>query len=393
MSDTALDLGEGQTNRSARTVWAERVLDRLDIAVLVHCDGRPLACNRWFADLIGAADVSDVLARDHVPGLPIPEALDGVVRPTLWVKADGTVMIDLAAEKILFDGFEAVELRWMTQANGEAVAVKAALAKAHATLYHCDRLVSLGRIQGGIAHEIKNPLNFVNNFALLCLDQLQDLREFAAEPDSRDFMDVIETLAANIEKIREHGTRADSIVRGVLRHLRGNNDWRATDLNALVDEVFGLAWHGARAIEPALEVISEVKTDPAIDRITLRADSISRAFLNLLNNAFEAVIARQRQAKLAKSSYVGRVSIETSAHPDYALVRILDNGTGIANTVKSALFTPFFTTKPEGTGIGLGLVIARQVIVADHHGTLEIESDGVSGTCVTMTLPWSGQGR
>jgi signal transduction histidine kinase len=261
-----------------------------------------------------------------------------------------------------------------------------------AQLVQQEKLASLGQLTAGIAHEIKNPLNFVNNFAQLSRDLVQELHEELLDEPGRpvgealaDAAGLLDDLRLNADKIAEHGRRADGIVRSMLAHSRtGPGDRQPTDVNRLLGEYAGLAYHGTRARRAGFSAEVEQALDPAVGAVPLIAGEIGRVFLNLLDNAFDAVRAG---AATAGPDYVPTVRIESRRISGAVVVRISDNGPGIAPAIRERVFDPFFTTKPSGEGTGLGLSLAYEIVTAGHQGTLTMQTEEGVGTTFTVILP------
>lgn len=243
-----------------------------------------------------------------------------------------------------------------------------------------EKMASLGALTAGIAHEIKNPLNFVNNFSELSKDLCEELRELLEKQRSRldpglaeEIEDITSTLEQNVRKIQEHGKRADSIVRGMLLHSRGKTGERQpTDLNALVDEYVRLAYHGLRAQDPSFNVNIVTEYDPAIGNVDVVPQDFSRAILNIVNNACFA--ATEKKLLNPSNDFMPTVTVKTRDLGQRVEISIRDNGIGIPAEVREKIFTPFFTTKPAGKGTGLGLSITFDVIVQEHRGEIRVES-------------------
>ncbi len=258
-------------------------------------------------------------------------------------------------------------------------------------LVQTEKLASLGQLTAGIAHEIKNPLNFVNNFAALSaelIDELNDLLKPAAlDGNTRKEADELtQTLKDNLEKIVQHGKRADSIVKNMLLHSReGSGEHRPSDINALLDESLNLAYHGARAEKPQFNVTLQRDFDASAGEIELFPQEITRVFLNLIANGFYAVT--KRKAELGNSGYEPRLRATTRNLGNTVEIRIRDNGIGIAAEVKEKMFNPFFTTKPAGEGTGLGLSMSHDIIVKQHGGTIDVETEPGLFTEFTIVLP------
>ena len=228
-------------------------------------------------------------------------------------------------------------------------------------LVQTEKLASLGQLTAGIAHEIKNPLNFVNNFAALSAELTDELNDVAqagrAQPtrSAREVDELTGMLKDNLEKVVQHGKRADSIVKNMLLHSReGSGEHRPADINALVDESLNLAYHGARAEKPDFNVTLERDFDPAAGTIELFPQEITRVFLNLISNGFYAATKRSKED--GEPGFEPTLRATTRNLGDSVEIRIRDNGTGIPPEVKEKMFNPFFTTKPAGEGTGLGPV-------------------------------------
>jgi signal transduction histidine kinase len=266
-----------------------------------------------------------------------------------------------------------------------------------ASLIHAEKMASLGQLTAGIAHEIKNPLNFVNNFALLSVELLDELKALvrpALTPlgaEKRAAVDeTVDMLTGNLERIAEHGQRADGIVKSMLAHSRGaSGERQRTDLNALLDEALNLAYHGARAQNPNFNTTLERDFDPAIAPIELVPQDISRVLLNLLGNGFYATDKHRHEA--SDTAYRPVLKVTTRDLGNEAEIRVRDNGTGIPPEFHDKLFQPFFTTKPTGEGTGLGLSISYDIITQQHGGTITVDSQVGEFTEFTIRLPRSRQ--
>ena len=283
-----------------------------------------------------------------------------------------------------------VEIR---AARDTAEAALDKLTAAQANLVQSEKMASLGQLTAGIAHEIKNPLNFVNNFAVLSIELLDELKEVAGpalatlDADRRAETDeTMGLLTANLGKIAEHGKRADGIVRSMLSHSRGGSgDWQAADINALVEEALNLAYHGARAQDKDFNVTLERDFDTASKPIEVVPQDATRVFLNLFGNGFYATSKRRLGGKEAGFRPVLKVS--TRDLGEAVEVRVRDNGIGIPAELRDKLFQPFFTTKPTGEGTGLGLSISYDIVTQQHGGTIAVESEPGGFTEFTVRLP------
>lgn len=256
-----------------------------------------------------------------------------------------------------------------------------------------EKLASLGQLTAGIAHEIKNPLNFVNNFAQLSEKQVVKLNDLIkslttplTEKEQISLNKITTTIDSNIKKIHQYGTRADSIIKNMLAHSRegASSNFQSTDINALLEENFKLVYHAKRAEDSTFNIQMEMKLDDTVGLIEILPQEFGRVILNILNNAFYAV---QEKKKNLGDKYFPVVSITTKQEQDKVSVVFFDNGTGIPNDVVEKLFTPFYTTKPPGKGTGLGLSLSREIIVSVHHGELHIDTKEGEFTTFTIILP------
>ncbi|MGA8399975.1 MAG: GAF domain-containing protein, partial [Stellaceae bacterium] len=266
------------------------------------------------------------------------------------------------------------------------------LQTAQRRLIQAEKMASLGQLTAGIAHEIKNPLNFVNNFASLSNELLSELKEVAEpaiaklDPDKREELDeTMEMLSGNLEKIAEHGRRADNIVKSMLEHSRGvSGERRAVDLNALVEESLNLAYHGARAQDQTFNITLEREFDQKLRPIELVPQDMTRVFLNLIGNGFYAA---NKRAQKSGNGFRPVLRVATHEAGDAVEVKVRDNGTGIPADIRDKLFQPFFTTKPTGEGTGLGLSISYDIVTQQHGGTIAVDSAEDEFTEFTIRLP------
>ena len=261
-------------------------------------------------------------------------------------------------------------------------------------LVQTEKLASLGQLTAGIAHEIKNPLNFVNNFSAVSVELIDELREAlgSAHLDSKlraEISEIADTLQSNLDKVVQHGKRADAIVKNMLLHSRqGSGEHRPVDINALVDESLNLAYHGARAEKQGFNITLERSFDSAAGEVDLFPQEITRVLLNLISNGFYA--ATKRKAQSSRGDYEPMLAAKTKNLGDRVEIRIRDNGTGIPSEVREKLFNPFFTTKPAGEGTGLGLSISHDIIVKQHGGSIEVETEPGAFTEFRIVLPRAG---
>jgi signal transduction histidine kinase len=280
----------------------------------------------------------------------------------------------------------------ITRAKDAAEAALAGLQKAQARLVQAEKMASLGQLTAGIAHEIKNPLNFVNNFAKLSDELLGELGEILEEPikaldaETRDDAeDLLQTIRQNLTKINEHGKRADSIVKNMLLHSReGPSERQTANLNAIADEALSLAYHGARAENPKFNIEMEKSLSGDIGAVECFPQDLMRVFLNLITNGMYAAHKRGAQEG---DGYAPAISLTTRATGEKIEIEIRDNGSGIPAEVREKIFTPFFTTKPAGEGTGLGLSLSYDIVVKQHGGELTVDSQPGEFTAFRVTLP------
>jgi signal transduction histidine kinase len=256
------------------------------------------------------------------------------------------------------------------------------------------KLASLGQLTAGIAHEIKNPLNFVNNFAALSaelLDELDEmLKSLRLDSNIREgIVGLTEMLKGNLEKVVLHGKRADSIVKNMLLHSReGSGEHQFTDINAILDESLNLAYHGARAERPDFEITLRRDLDVTAGAVDVYPQEIIRALLNFISNGFYA--ATHRKTIAGNEGHKPELLAATKNLDSGVEIRIRDNGNGIPNDVMEKMFNPFFTTKPAGEGTGLGLSISHDIIVKQHRGTIDVQTEPGEFTEFIVTLPRAG---
>ena len=261
-------------------------------------------------------------------------------------------------------------------------------------LVQTQKLASLGQLTAGIAHEIKNPLNFVNNFSGVSTELLDELRETLGKvkADANTLAEITEltdTLRDNLDKIVQHGKRADAIVKNMLLHSReGSGEHRPIDVNALVEESLNLAYHGARAEKQGFKINMERSFDPAAGEIDVFPQEITRALLNLISNGFYAATKRKEQDN--SDGYEPTLAASTKNLGDRVAITIRDNGPGIPPEVREKMFNPFFTTKPAGEGTGLGLSITHDIIVKQHSGSIEVDTQPGEFTEIRIVLPRTG---
>jgi signal transduction histidine kinase len=265
-----------------------------------------------------------------------------------------------------------------------------------AQLIQSEKMASLGELTAGIAHEIQNPLNFVNNFAEVSAELIDEMKQELAVGSWQLAVDIADDLKQNLEKINYHGKRADAIVKGMLQHSRTSTGQKEpTDINALADEYLRLAYHGLRAKDKTFNTDIKTEFDDSIGKINIIPQDIGRVLLNLINNAFYAVGNKNLsalsnltglQSKLESKAYKPTVTVSTRKKGNMIEISVKDNGPGIPSKVLDKIFQPFFTTKPTGDGTGLGLSLSYDIVKA-HGGELKVETKEGEGTEFIILLP------
>lgn len=254
-----------------------------------------------------------------------------------------------------------------------------------AQLIQKEKLASLGELTAGIAHEIQNPLNFVNNFSEVSTELVEEMQLELNKGDIEEARFIAIDLHQNLQKITHHGGRASAIVQGMLDHSRASTGEKApTDLNALADEYLRLSYHGLRAKDKLFNATLNTSFDPILSNVNVVAQDIGRVLLNLYNNTFYALNERSKQAEIG---YVPTVWVSTRQEYRQVVICIRDNGVGMPESVKAKIFQPFFTTKPTGEGTGLGLSLSYDIVTRGHGGELKVKTKEGEGTAFTITLP------
>jgi two-component system, NtrC family, sensor kinase len=252
-------------------------------------------------------------------------------------------------------------------------------------LIQSEKMASLGELTAGIAHEIQNPLNFVNNFSEVSAELVEEMEAELEKGDTKEARAIAADIKQNLEKIRHHGQRADVIVKGMLQHSRASGNTREpTDINKLADEYLRLSYHGLRAKDKSFNAEMATCFDEHLPKIDLVSQDMGRVLLNLFNNAFYAVNLKQ---KTAGSDYNPQVTVNTLRENGHVIIMVKDNGSGIPEGIKDKIMQPFFTTKPTGDGTGLGLSLSYDIVVKGHQGTLEVDSKEGEFTTFSIQLP------
>ena len=258
--------------------------------------------------------------------------------------------------------------------------------RAQTQLVHSEKMASLGELTAGIAHEIKNPLNFVNNFSDLSKELLDEIKTELENNNKEEILAILEDLKLNLERINLHGKRADSIVKGMLLHSRGTSGEKTlTDINDLLDQYVNLAYHGMRATNKEFNITIEKDYDEALEKINVVPQDISRVFLNIINNACYAAYNRKKKSG---NDFSPALKVSTKTLKDKVEIRIGDNGYGIPKDIIDKIFQPFFTTKPTGEGTGLGLSLSYDIVTKMHSGELKVETKVAEGTQFIILLPY-----
>jgi len=261
-------------------------------------------------------------------------------------------------------------------------------------LIHSEKMASLGELTAGVAHEIQNPLNFINNFSEVNTDLMKELKEEMEKGNMEDVKAIADDITENEKKILHHGKRAEAIVKGMLQHSRKNSGKKEfTDINALCAEFLRLTYHNINEKDKSLSATYTTHLDKHVGKINIVPQDIASVLVNLFNNAFYAVNEKQRAESLKQNTdYKPEVSVQTkkldspSGNGDIE-IKVIDNGNGIPESIKEKIFQPFFTTKPTGEGTGLGLSLAYDIITKEHNGTIKVESKEGEGTAFTIELP------
>jgi len=258
------------------------------------------------------------------------------------------------------------------------------LKSTQAQLIQSEKMASLGEFTAGIAHEIQNPLNFVNNFSEVSTELVDEMNDELDKGNITDAKEIADDLKQNLAKINHHGKRAGEIVKGMLQHSRSSSGKKEpTDINALTDEYLRLAYHGLRAKDKSFNATMKTEFDETIGNINITPQDMARVILNLITNAFYAVSEKK---KSGLENYEPTVVVSTKKTGEWVEISVSDNGPGIPEEIKDKIFQPFFTTKPTGQGTGLGLSLSYDIVKA-HGGNITVESEKNLGTQFLVELP------
>ena len=262
-------------------------------------------------------------------------------------------------------------------------------------LIQSEKMASLGELTAGIAHEIQNPLNFVNNFSDVSIELLDEMNEELDKNDIEEAREIANDIKQNLEKIAHHGRRADGIVKGMLQHSRASSGQKeATDINLIADEYLRLAYHGLRAKDKSFNATLVTNFGESLPKVNIVPQDVGRVLLNLFTNAFYATqekskqwAANSDQSQLAGSTYKPKVEVITIQKENSIQIIVKDNGIGIPDAIKDKILQPFFTTKPTGEGTGLGLSLSYDIVVKWHNGTIDIQSIEGEGAEFSIIIP------
>ena len=299
-------------------------------------------------------------------------------------KAEEVIKVTREKEKLLKD--QNIQLEREVAKRTEELNNSLENLKATQTqLIQSEKMASLGELTAGIAHEIQNPLNFVNNFSEVSNELIDEMNEEIERKDFEEVKAIAKDIKQNLEKINHHGKRADSIVKGMLQHSRSSSgEKEPTDLNALADEYLRLAYHGLRAKDKSFNATLETHFDETIGKVNLVSQDIGRVILNLITNAFYVV---QKKKEQHPEDYEPTVTVTTRKEGNNVQIAVKDNGDGIPGAIKEKIFQPFFTTKPTGQGTGLGLSMSYDIVTKGHGGELKVSTKEGEGTSFTIVLP------
>jgi PAS domain S-box-containing protein len=332
--------------------------------------------------------MATVMARRRNPAGPREQ----YIRPGIWLQVSDYKMKDGSHVGVYTDITEQKQRQAeIAKARGEAESTLEQLKAAQQQLIMQGKMASLGQLTAGIAHEIKNPLNFVNNFSVLSVELIDELGETLQRANLQgdigtEIGEIGNLLRTNLDKILQHGKRADSIVKNMLLHSRdSSSERRAVDINALVEESLNLAYHGARAEKPEFKITLQRSFDPRAGEADLFPQDATRVLLNLISNGFYA--ATKRKPETAPDGYEPTLGVATKNLGDSVEIGIRDNGGGISPDVREKMFDPFFTTKPPGEGTGLGLSLSYDIIVKQHAGSIEVDTLPGGFTEIRVILP------
>lgn len=301
----------------------------------------------------------------------------------------------IAIRKVELEGLVAERTAELTEQKEELEHALDELRFTQSQLIQSEKMASLGELTAGLAHEIQNPLNFVNNFSEINIELIEEMKKELLAGNSVEAIEIVKDISENMEKITQHGKRADTIVKGMLQHSRSSSGIKEpTDINALADEYLRLAYHGLRAKDKTFSATMNTEFDDSIGTIIIIPQDIGRVLLNLINNAFYAVNEKKTTLELENSAntatlstYEPTVSLRTFRTNRNVSISVKDNGNGIPKNIVDKIFQPFFTTKPTGQGTGLGLSMSYDIIKA-HGGEIKVET--IKGEQTEFTIQLNG---
>jgi two-component system NtrC family sensor kinase len=293
----------------------------------------------------------------------------------------------ITQQNIMLDKMVAERTAELTKQKNELQDTLALLQTTQQQLIQSEKLASLGELTAGIAHEIQNPLNFVNNFSEVSMELVDEMEQELAKGDKEEAIAIANDIKTNLEKIIHHGKRADAIVKGMLQHSRASSNTKElSEINKLADEYLRLAYHGLRAKDKSFNAELVTHFGEKLPPLTIVPQDIGRVLLNLFNNAFYAV---QKRQATESPDFKPTVEVTTSKEKGFILIKVKDNGTGIPDDIKDKIMQPFFTTKPTGEGTGLGLSLSYDIVVKAHGGSIDIESIKDEYSIFIIKLPIS----
>jgi signal transduction histidine kinase len=307
-------------------------------------------------------------------------------------KLDRTEKVKRTTAILLEETIEELEQKRKSIEETNAALIKSLdeLKAAQAQLIQAEKMASLGELTAGIAHEIQNPLNFVNNFSEVSSELVEEMEDAILKSDREEIIAIASDIKANLQKIVHHGKRADAIVKGMLQHSRAGSDKKEpSDINALVDEYLRLCYHGLRAKDKSFNATIKTEFDSTLEKINIIPQNIGRVILNLLTNAFYVVDEKKKACQAepveANPLYEPTVSVSTKKVGNKVEIRVTDNGNGIPQKVLDKIYQPFFTTKPTGQGTGLGLSLSYDIVKA-HGGELKVVTKDGEGSMFIVVL-------
>ena len=347
---------------------------------------KPVKALHKAAKRVGEGDLSSIVknnSKDEIGELAI--AFNNMVKDIKKL-SDLTLEQEKEKQEFLATQNEALE-KQVKERTAELQQSLESLQSTQDQLVQSEKMASLGELTAGIAHEIQNPLNFVNNFSDLNTELLDELQQELAKGNTAEVQELIKDIRENETKIVHHGKRADNIVKNMLQHSRTNTAGvkEPIDINALCDEYLRLAYHGLRAKNKSFNAILKTDFDPAIGKINILAQDIGRVILNLLNNAFYVV---NEKKEMNIPGFEPTVSVTTKKIGEEIEIRVGDNGNGMTQKIVDKIFQPFFTTKPTGQGTGLGLSLSYDIVTKGHDGELKVETKAGEGTTFIIKLPY-----